>query len=295
MIPHHTPPAESRGLGIALVLGSSFIFALGDAASKMMVATLPPLEVQWIRAVIVALIAVPIAYWRKGKAAFVTTHPGTQLVRGAAVWISSLLYITGLSYLPLADTTAINFIWPILITVFSVFMLGEKVGIRRAIATLVGFVGMLIIIRPGSSAFQITALLPIGAAILWAFGSVMTRGMMTTEPPETTMVWSSLVMLVGTTLLLPFYFVMPGWREIGLGLWIGLSAAVGHTMVIVAFGRARASVLAPFAYVQLVWEASTGYLLFGTVPDRWIVAGAAIIVASGLYTLHREGVRRGED
>ncbi len=290
-----SPPAEARGLGIALVLGASFIFALGDAASKMMVATLPPLEVQWIRAVVVALLSVPVVYWRKGKAAFLTAHPGTQLVRGTAVWISSLLYIIGLSYLPLADTTAINFIWPILITVFSVFMLGEKIGIRRALATLVGFIGMLIIIRPGSSAFQVAAIFPIGAAVLWAFGSVMTRGMMTTEPPETTIVWSSLIMLVGTTLLLPFYFVVPTWREIGLGLWIGFSAAIGHAMIIFAFSRARASVLAPFAYVQLVWAAATGYLLFGTVPDRWIVTGAIIIVASGLYTLHRERVRRGED
>lgn len=284
--------SETRGFGIALVLASTLIFALSDATAKLLVATVSPLEASWLRCVVVAALTVPAVIWRCGMGVFRTAHPVRQTLRAGSVLFSSLLFLTGLSYLPLADASAINFIWPILITVFSVLLLGEKVGIRRAAATLIGFVGMLIIVRPGSSAFDIAALFPLGAAVLWALASVMTRGMMATEPPETTIVWSALVMLVGTTLVLPFYWVMPTWSEIGLGVLVGTGAAVGHAMVIFAYGRANASTLAPFAYVQLVWATACGYLFFGAIPDRWILIGAAIIAMSGIYTIHRERVRR---
>lgn len=292
MNPTPESAAETRGLGIALILGSTLVFALSDTAAKLLVATMSPLEASWIRCVVVVVLTVPAVIWRRGMGVFRTAHPVRQTLRALSVWFSSLLFLTGLSYLPLADASAINFIWPILITVFSVLLLGEKVGIRRVTATLIGFLGMLIIIRPGSSAFHIAALFPLGAAVLWALASVMTRGMMTTEAPETTIVWSALVMLVGTTLVLPFYWVMPSWSEIGLGMLVGTGAAVGHAMVIFAYGRANASTLAPFAYVQLVWATACGYLVFGSVPDRWILIGASIIALSGIYTIHRERVRR---
>jgi drug/metabolite transporter (DMT)-like permease len=285
-------PTENQGLGIALVLGASLIFALSDATAKLMVASVSPVEVSWIRSIVVAILTVPAVIWRRGAGVFRTAHPVRQIARGLSVWFSSLLFLTGLSYLPLADTSAINFIWPILITVFSIFLLGEKVGIRRALATLIGFVGMLIIIRPGSSAFQVAAFFPLGAAVLWALASVMTRSMTSTEAPETTIVWSALVMLAGTSLALPWFWTMPTPREIGLGVLVGIGSAFGHAMIIFAYGQAKASTLAPFAYVQLVWATLCGYFIFGTIPDRWIITGAAIIAASGLYTLHRERVRR---
>lgn len=290
-----SPPADNRRLGIILVLIASVIFAVSDATGKLMVATLPPLEASWIRSVVVVLITVPVVLWRRGVAALRTSHPFIQIGRAMSVWISSLLFLTGLSYLPLAETSAINFIWPLLITVFSVLLLGEKVGIRRAMATLVGFIGMLIIVRPGSSAFQAAALLPVSAAILWAFASVLTRFMTSTESADTTIAWSAIVMAIASTLAVPFVWVTPSWYEIGLGVIVGLGSASGHAMVIVAFSRTSASALAPYAYLQLVWATICGYVLFGSIPDRWIIFGACIIVASGLYTIHRERIRRGED
>ena len=284
-------PAENKPLGIALILMTTLVFAFSDAVAKLMVARISPIEVSWIRSVVVILITLPIAYWRAGPAIFRPAHPWRQILRGTAVTLSSLCYLFGLTFLPLADASAINFIWPVLITVLSVVFLGEKVGVRRMLATLLGFVGMVLIIRPGSSTFQMAALFPIGAAVLWALASVMTRSMTSTDPPETTILWSSAVMLVGTSFALPFFWVTPTWQEIALGVIVGFSSAVGHALVVFAYERASASTLAPFAYLQLVWATLLGYLLFSTIPDRWIFAGAGLIVVSGLYTAHRERVR----
>jgi drug/metabolite transporter (DMT)-like permease len=250
--------------------------------------------VLWMRSVVVLLLSVPAILLRKGTGIWRTAHPVLQTVRGLCVMGASLLFLTGLIYLPVADASAINFVWPLLVTVFSVVMLREKVGLRRALATAIGFVGMLIIIRPGSSAFHPAAVFPLAAAVVWAFASVLTRSMSRDEAAETTILWSAVVSLVVSTILLPFVFVMPTWREMGIGLLIGTGSAAAHAMVVFAFSRAPASALAPFSYTQLIWAAVCGFVLFGTFPDRWVVVGAAVIAASGIYTAHRERVRQRE-
>lgn len=283
--------SENRPLAIVLVLLATMIFAIADSVAKVLVAELPPIQVSWLRSVVVCAVTLPIAWYRVGKRAFVTAHAGGQALRGCAVMASSLLYLVGLSYLPLAEMSAINFIWPILATVLSIPLLGEKVGLRRWLATLVGFGGMLLIIRPGSGTFQLAAIYPLAAALFWALASLMTRGMMTSEPPETTIVWTAIVMLIGTTFMLPFVWIWPSWSALGLGVIIGLGSASGHALVVFAYQRAAVSTVAPFAYVQLVWATILGYVFFSNVPDRWVFAGALLIMLSGLYTAHRERVR----
>lgn len=284
-------PAENKPLAIAFILSAALIFACSDAVSKLMVAQIHPVEASWIRSVVVILITLPIAYRRAGGVIFRPHHPLRQVLRGLGVLMSSLLFLTGLTYLPLADASAINFIWPVLITVFAVVFLGEKVGIRRVSATIVGFLGMLLIVRPGSGSFQMAAVYPLGGAAFWALSNVLTRSMSETDPPETTIVWSAAVMLIGTTILLPFVWVTPSLYLILLGTVVGIGSAVAHALIVFALERANASTLAPFSYIQIVWATLIGYLVFGTIPDRWIFAGATLIVASGLYTAHRERVR----
>jgi drug/metabolite transporter (DMT)-like permease len=282
---------DSVSTAIALIMMASVLFAFSDAIAKLVVGTLPPIELAWLRGIVVMAITLPAVVWRQGPSALRTVHPGRQCLRGVLVTCSSLSFIAGLSYLPLADVTAINFIWPVLITVFSAIFLREKIGIRRVAATLAGFAGMLIIIRPGSSAFQLAAMFPVCAALLWAAASVMTRAMTVDEPPETTIIWSAAMTVLITTLALPFFWITPTPLEVAYCVIIGLMSATGHALVIFAFGQAKASTLAPFSYVQLVWAALFGYLIFGSLPDRWIALGTVIIVASGLYTIHRERVR----
>jgi drug/metabolite transporter (DMT)-like permease len=280
--------------GIGLVITATLLFAFSDACAKLIVGELPPVEVNWLRNIFASLFTVAFVLNRKGARVFVTAHPWRQCGRGLCVVSSSILFLTGLYYLPLADNSAINYVWPIMVTVLSVIFLKEKIGIRRIIATLIGFAAMLIMIRPGSSAFQPSAIFPLGAALLWAMGSVMTRGMTADEAPETTIAWSSLVALVVSSALVPFFWITPTPWQLGIGVVIGIFSAIGHIMVIFAFGSVPPSVLAPYTYVQLIWAVGFGYVLFGTVPDRWIVIGGLIIAASGIYTAHREHVRRQE-
>ncbi len=167
-------------------------------------------------------------------------------------------------------------------------------GVRRWAATFVGFCGMLLIIRPGTGAFQIAAMYPLGAALLWSFAAVVTRSVSAHDRAATTLVWTSIVMLAGSTLLIPFFWRPMTGQEWLLMSLIGLISIFGHSVLVFAYERASASFLAPFSYVQLVWATILGYLVFGSLPDRWIAAGAILIVASGIYTAHRERVRARE-
>lgn len=294
MSDHHERPTQNKPLALGLLAATTMIFATGDTVAKLAVGTLHPAQILFVRCVIVVALTVPFVWWRLGSAAFRTDHPKTQIFRGVAILSSSFMFINGLSYLPLADASAINFVWPLLITVFSVFLLKEKVGIRRWGATFVGFCGMLLIIRPGTGAFQIAALFPLGAALTWSLAAVVTRSVSAYDRAETTIVWTSLVMLVGSSLIIPFYWRAPTAQEWLFMGAIGLFSIAGHSLLVYAYERATASFLAPFSYLQLVWATTLGYLVFGSLPDRWIAAGATLIVASGIYTAHRERVRAHE-
>ncbi|MCA3514821.1 MAG: DMT family transporter [Methylobacterium sp.] len=287
-------PAENKPVALLLLLLTTVMFATGDSIAKLAVGTLHPVQMLFVRCAIVVAFTVPYALWKIGPAVFHTDHPKTQVFRGFAILGSSFLFVSGLSHLPLADASAINFVWPLLITVLSVLMLKEKVGVRRWAATLLGFAGMLLIIRPGTSAFQMAALYPLGAALLWSFAAVVTRSVSAHDRAATTLVWTSLVMLAGATVLIPFFWRPMNGQEWLLMSLIGGISIVGHSMLVFAYERASASFLAPFSYAQLVWATILGYLVFGSLPDRWIAAGAILIVASGIYTAHREHVRARE-
>jgi drug/metabolite transporter (DMT)-like permease len=290
----HERPAQNKAVAIFLLMTTTVLFAAGDTIAKLAVSTLHPIQMLFVRCVIVVAFTVPYALWSIGPAVFHTDHPKTQIFRGLAVLGSSYLFVSGLSYLPLADASAINFVWPLLMTVLSVFILKEKVGVRRWAATAVGFCGMLLIIRPGTGAFHVAALFPLGAALLWSFAAVVTRSVSAHDRALTTLVWTSLVMLAGATLLIPFFWrPMTGHEWLLMALIGGISIA-GHSTLVFAYERANASFLAPFSYVQLVWATLLGYLVFGSLPDRWIAAGSILIVASGIYTAHRERVRARE-
>jgi len=207
---------------------------------------------------------------------------------------SSLFFISGLRYLPIAEASATGFVSPLFVTALSILFLGERVGIRRWLATAAGLLGVLIILRPGTSAFHPAAFFPIVSALAWAATLIMTRMMSGRELATTTMTYSAMSGVIILSLLIPFVWVTPGWHEVLLGILIGVASTAGQWIVILAFRYADASVLAPFSYTQLLWASMLGFLLFGEVPGLWTVVGAAIIVASGLYTAHRERVRRSQ-
>jgi drug/metabolite transporter (DMT)-like permease len=280
--------------GIALILASTVFLGASDVTAKYLSATLPSIEIAWIRFLVFALIMVPAMLPGSPLYALQTKSLGLQLMRGAALLGSSLFFISGLRFLPIAEASATGFVAPLFVTALSIFFLGEKVGLRRWVATAVGLIGVLIILRPGSGAFHAAAFFPLVSALAWACTLIMTRMMSGNELATTTMTYSSIAGVCIVSALVPAVWVTPSWHDILFGILIGVASTAGQWIVVLAFRYADASVLAPFSYSQLVWVSLLGFLIFGEVPDVWTVSGAAFIVASGLYTAHRERIRRSQ-
>jgi drug/metabolite transporter (DMT)-like permease len=287
----HGPTVHSPARGILLLLASTIVFSFCDVITKQLAATLPVIEIAWIRYATFACIVIPATLLTGGPVLFRAKRPGLQVIRTFGIIGSTLFFTQGLRYLPVAESTAIYFISPILIMALSILFLGESVGWRRWSAALVGLVGVLIVIRPGTDAFQATAFLPLLGATSWALSAVMTRKMSGSDHPLTTLAYSAVVGCLSLTVALPFNWVMPSVGEIGFAVLMGLFFTVGQWLVVLAYRHGSASVIAPFSYAQLIWAGVLGYLVFGALPDRWTVAGAGIIAASGLYTAYRERIR----
>jgi len=280
--------------GIALILASTVFLGASDVTAKYLSASLPSIEIAWIRFVVFALIMTPAMLPVSPLFALQTERRGLHLLRGAALVGSSLFFISGLRYLPIAEASATGFVSPLFVTALSIIFLGEKVGLRRWIATALGLLGVIIILRPGTSAFHPAAFFPLVSALAWACTLIMTRMMSGSERAVTTMTYSSIAGVCILSAMVPFVWVTPSWHDILFGIFIGVASTAGQWIVVLAFRYADASVLAPFSYTQLLWVSILGFLVFGEVPDIWTITGAAFIVASGLYTAHRERVRRSQ-
>lgn len=275
-----------------MILTSTVFLGMSDVTAKYLSATLPSIEITWLRFLVFFLIMTPGMVPGSPFYALRSDRPRLQLMRGLVLLGSSLFFITGLRYLPIAEASATGFVSPLFVTALGIVFLGERVGLRRWIATAVGLLGVLIILRPGTAAFHAASFFPVISALSWAITLVMTRMMSGRDPAITTMTYSAIMGVSVLTLLVPFVWVAPSWHDVLLGIFIGVASTLGQWIVVLAFRYADASVLAPFQYTQLLWVSILGFLVFGEVPDIWTVVGAVFIVATGLYTAHRERVRR---
>lgn len=280
--------------GIALILLSTVFLGCSDITAKYLSTSLPSIQITWIRFLTFALMFTPVMLPASPLYAMRTQRLGLHVMRGAALLGSSLFFITGLRFLPIAEASATGFVAPLFVTALSIVFLGEKVGMRRWFATALGLIGVLIILRPGTSAFHLAVFFPVVSAACWAGTLILTRMMSGREAVITTMAYSSLTGLAILTAMVPFVWVTPSWTAIALGIFIGVASTAGQWIVVLAYRYGDASVLAPFSYTQLLWVSILGFFIFGEVPDVWTVVGAAFIVASGLYIAHRERVRRAQ-
>ena len=221
-----------------------------------------------------------------------TRRLGLQFLRSLFLLGATVLFFAALSVIPLADATAIMFVAPILVTAMSMPLLGEHVGPQRWASVVVGFLGTLVIIRPGSDAMEPAALLALGAASCYGFYQIATRRLSATDAPLTTLMYSAAVGVVVSCAVVPFFWVTPSPADWLAMMGLGLFGALGHFALIKAFQAATAVTVTPFGYVNLLWAVLFGFVMFGELPDAWTVLGAAIIAASGLYILHREKLRR---
>ncbi|HHX90036.1 MAG TPA: DMT family transporter, partial [Paracoccus sp.] len=248
----------------------------------------PAIQILFLRNVIaIPIIAAIIAVLASGSA-LRTRQPGLHALRGllmvAAVWLN----FTGLIYLPLAEATALVFSAPLFITALSVPLLGERVGWRRWSAVLLGFVGVLVIVRPGGATFQLASLLPVTAAVIYAVFMISARWIDRAESFWTMMLFTMLFPMVyaAPAALIVWSPILPG--DLWLFLAIAVSGSLGLALIGQAFRWAPAAVVAPFDYTALIWAAGLGWMLWGDKPVIWTILGAIIIAISGIFIMLRE-------
>ena len=273
--------------GIAWMLVTMFMFSCINATAKSLAQSLPVIEVVWARYFFQMLLLILFLRHRLPKV-IATGKLKLQIARSLLLLITTLLFFTGLSKIPMADATSVMFVAPILVTVLSLPILGERVGMRRWIGVLIGFLGAMIIIRPGMGMVQPAILFPLGAACFHSLYQLSTRFLSRTDSTLTTLIYSASTGSIIMTITVPFFWVTPSPSETALMVIIGLFAALGHYCLIKAFEAAPPAIVAPFSYTNLLWATLFGFVLFSDLPDAWTIIGALIIAGSGLYIFHRE-------
>jgi drug/metabolite transporter (DMT)-like permease len=290
-------PGDTRArlIGISLMFGALFCFALLDTTGKWLNGHLPTLQVVWARYASHFVIAFVFINPLTVKNLFTTQRPWLQLGRSALLFLSTAINFISLNYLQLDETTAILFTTPFFIALFAGPLLGEWIGWRRWIAILIGFAGALVVIRPGTGALHPTAFLSLAGACCYALYNISTRALAPYDSTQTTITYSALVGVLIASIPLPWIWQTPTEPlVIGGMVAVGLFGLVGHTFLIIAHRYAPAGVLAPFMYFQIIWVLMTSFAVFGDLPHFWTIIGVLIVVASGLYLLYRERVMNAE-
>lgn len=279
-------PPNSDVIGILLILAAILGFTLMDATAKHLTQTYHPAQVVWAR-FIGNLLIFALIFRAAMFPLLRTRRPGLQFARALMQLGSVGLFFSSLQVIGLAEATAIMDLNPVLITLGAALFLGERIGPRRLAGIGAALIGAMIIIRPGLGVFQPAALLPLAGAFTYAAGALLTR-MARADSVATSVMWSAVVGSVLTSTVVPFV-----WQPIAASdLWafalLGAFGTLSQYLLVRAFSVAEAGVLAPFGYTGLIWAGLWGWLLFGQLPDLWTVAGAALIVAAGLYVWSRE-------
>ena len=282
-------PDTNRKQGIALVLVTMLLFAIYDALSKYLARHYPVPELLWARYVTHAALMAALFGPRMRMRLVQTGRPVLQIVRALLLVAVTFLFMNGLRYIPLADATAINFLAPLLVTALSAPVLGEKVDSRNWLAVLFGFVGVLIIVRPGGSALKLAALFPFFSAVCYSFYQILTRKFKGAEHPVTTHFITGVVGMAVTSMAWQPSWTMPTLYHAFLMVCLGISTGVGHYLLIEAFERMGPAVAAPFTYTHLVWAVLFGYMIFGEMPDAGTLIGILVIAGSGLYVARHSG------
>ncbi len=270
------------------MVGGIALLTLNDALMKSLATAYPIGEVLFVRGLFVFFPIAVLAWRAGGGASLRVRNYGGQVARAVLTVASTFLFVTGLSLMPLADAVAVAISGPLFMTALAGPLLGEQVGWRRWGAVILGLAGVLIMLRPGAEAFRWVALFPLASACLGALRDLLTRRLSASESSTSILFFTTLtVTLAGLgTLPLGWRAVAPG--DLGLLALSGLLLGGAHFLLIETFRFAEAAVVAPLKFTNMVWAVIFGYLIWGDLPDAWVWSGSALILASGLYIVHRE-------
>jgi drug/metabolite transporter (DMT)-like permease len=285
--------ADRARLGISITVVGGLCFAIQDAGVKWLSAEIAVLQILFLRSLVGLVFLSASTSFSGEKISLRVSRPWLVAARSGINILSWVLFFTSLKYLPLATAIALFFSFPIFLAVISVPLLGESVGIRRVLAIVVGFAGVLLITNPASG-LSTPALMMLGAALGWAFVASLTRILGETENTTTLLFYTLLGFAV--LLAIPQYWL---WRSIELEAYlmifgIAFFGVIAQFAVTKAYAIASPSLIAPFEYTALIWSAILGYLVWNDIPDLYAIAGAFLIIASGIYIIHREAIQRAQ-
>ena len=279
------PLPVSHLRGVTLVVAAFCILPALDAIAKHLTDSYHVTQIVWARLLFQALVVVAFVALRRQLRFTTGNRPGLLIFTVAMIWLANFPIIIALAYMPLADAFALVMTTPLIVTALSAWLLAETVSVKRWVTVVAGFVGALVIIRPGLGVFHWSALLPMLSALFFAFYQIGARSLSKTMTSIDILLWASVVPLLASCLL-----VGAEWQPVHSPDWIlmavmGVGAGIGHFLLIAALKHAPASVLAPFMYLQLISSTLIGLTVFGDFPDTFTLLGAAIIVFSGLYAM----------
>jgi drug/metabolite transporter (DMT)-like permease len=284
--PGARPVAPLRG--VACMLVSVLLLTVSDVLTKLLTAGYPPGQLICLRSLTVLAVVLALSTPRRRWTGLRIRSPGAHLTRGVFACAGSFLFVLAIGHVPLANAMSIGFAGPLLITALAAPMLGEQIGWRRWSAVLVGFAGVLVILRPGAQGFHWAMLALLTGTVFGSLRDIVTRRISATESSSSLLLTTSLCMVGFGLLSLAQGWNMPTAGDAGLMVAAGMLIGSGHYLQIEAYRHAEAGTVVPFRYTALLWAMLLGWLVFGDLPDTAMLGGASLVVASGLFILYRE-------
>jgi drug/metabolite transporter (DMT)-like permease len=273
------------------MLATMFWFVTLDSTAKYLMQSYPVSQVIWAR-FFFHVIFVVLLMGRQFENQIRSQSLVHQCLRSLFMFTTTVLFFIGISTLPLTTAATIMFMAPVILTILSIPLLGEKVGPRRWIGILIGFAGAVVVMRPSGDSIQFSILIVLAAAFTHALYQVFTRKLGARDKPMTSLFYTGITGSIVMSVVVPFYWQPVAMSDWPLFVFAGIAGGIGHLCLIRALRHAPASVVAPFSYSSLLWATLFGYLLFSNLPDAWTLCGAALIISSGLYIFHREQALR---
>ena len=277
---------------ITLNLLAWVMLPIMDGFAKYLSSTIPVLQITWSRYFFTVVIALPIMLIFFRKNFKWTEQPKLQLIRGLLLFCANIMFFYSISVISLAKALTLAFIAPLIVTILSPVFLGEKVGIRRWIAVIVGFIGSLIVLRPGFVEINLASVAALGTGILYGFYLIVTKKLHKSDHPLLTLLLTGVVGGTIGSIIVPSVWVQPTITEWFMMFAIGFFASIGHLFLILSLKYADASKLAPFGYFEIITNIIIGYYFFNHFPDNWTFIGLFIIISSGIYIFRREALNR---
>ena len=275
---------------ILLNLSAWVMLPIMDGFAKYLSLTIPVLQITWSRYFFTVIIVLPVMLIFFRKNFKWTDKPKLQLIRGLLLFCANILFFYSISVISLAKALTLAFIAPLIVTILSPILLGEKVGFRRWAAVITGFIGSLIVIRPGFVEVNFASIAALGTGVLYGFYLIVTRKLHNSDHPLLTLLLTGVVGAIIGSIIVPSVWVYPTINEWYMMFALGFFASLGHLFLILSLKYADASKLAPFGYFEIITNIIIGYYFFNHFPDNWTFLGLFVIISSGIYIFRREAL-----